>query len=777
MHLMADFPKIYQHQEHEGKIYQAWEAANLFAPRANNDKEPFSVLMPPPNANASLHAGHAMYAIQDIVVRFKRMQGHPTVWFPGTDHAGYETQYVYEKYLAKQGSSRFQFDRATLYRNIEQFVKDNSGLIVEQMKRLGFSADWSRQTFTLDQSVVDLVYSTFGQMAKDGMIYRDNYLVNYCPKCGTSFADLEIAHEERVSPLYYVRYRFADGEPRIVGGQTLAEIVVATVRPETIFADVAVAFHPDDPRAVLAGELLRNPLTHATIPIITDEAVVREFGTGVLKITPAHDPIDFAVGKRHQLPMLVTINTFGKIDLDWLHPDHEPLQSRAEMLKTQFHGLSVVNARQKVVELLQAENGIEKIDEKYVNNVAVCYKAKHAVEPLPYPNWFVHMDSLAKLGLQAVDDGEVQLIPHRFVTQYQQWLNNIRDWPISRQVVWGIRIPVWYHVDESPSILVTFLDKNGDRHHATIGEALAQGFSLDEIRAGLQIVIAPIEAKYVIQADSPGDRYIPETDTFDTWFSSGQWPLATTHFPDGADFKNFYPTSFLDTMWDILFFWVARMIMLGKYLTGSVPFRTVYLHSMVTDAKGAKMSKSKGNVVNPIELVDQFGADALRLALIAGAAPGNPVALSVPKVKGYRNFANKIWNIGRFVWMNKDQINRNPLESLTLQAADQTILADLQAVIRTTTENLEKYRFSEAALDLYDFIWNRFANTYLEENKSRPDLDVSLAVTQQVFLTSIHLLHPFMPFVTEAVWQELMVDVTDKNSRYLMVQPWPISAA
>lgn len=804
-------PTNYQPNDHETRIYQEWESTGAFkpenAPQQPNGQElePFSILMPPPNANASLHAGHAMFVIQDILARFKRMQGHPTVWIPGTDHAGFETQVVYEKHLKKSGQSRFNFDRETLYSNIETFVKENSGLIIDQLRRLGFSADWSRLTFTLDPHVISTVYDTFQKLADDGLIYRDRYLVNYCPKCGTTFADLEVDHEERNVPLIYVRYRFSDGEPRIINGVEVPYLVVATVRPETNFADTAVAIHPEDPRAAaLNGEFVLNPLTKQPIPVILDDAVEREFGTATLKVTPGHDQTDWQIGKRHGLPVIQTINTMGKIELSWLTPTEEPYLSRAEQLKAQFQDMSTFHARTAVVKLMEVENSVEKIDATYKSNMLVCYKGKHEIEPLPLPNWFLKMGPLAELGLQAVRDGEVEIIPNRFSKQYFEWLENIRDWPISRQIVWGIRIPVWYDTAKYPDLKVTYLAADGARHTSTLAEAQSVGHSLVEIKAGLQNLFAPIESEYTISVEAPGENWIQETDTFDTWFSSGQWPLVTLKYPDGKDFEQFYPTSVLDTMWDILFFWVARMIMLGKYLTKSAenptglpPFKTVYLHSMVTDSKGAKMSKSKGNVVNPLEFVEKYGADALRIALVAGAAPGNPISLSEPKVKGYRNFANKIWNIGRFVQMKKIELEAAGTPVLDLATVgktgqsntvkltdeDDAILKRLQEVIQSVTENLNKYRFSDATLGLYDFLWNDFANGYLERNKTRAmpaegsdtqnqnqeDSAIYIAVVEHVLITGIKLLHPFMPFVTEALWETLR----DDDSR-MISSPWPL---
>lgn len=754
----------YNHQD-EPIIIELWDQHHIAKPNWDRLGKPYSILMPPPNANASLHAGHAMYVIQDIMIRFKRLQGYAAAWLPGTDHAGFETQVVYEKHLKKQGKSRFDFDRQSLYNQIADFVQENSGLIINQMKRLGFSADWQRKTFTLDEKVVKTVYQTFTQLHEEGLIYRDNYLVNYCPSCGTTFADLEIDHQETTSPLYYVEYRFADGEPRIINGETMLGLVVATVRPETIFADVALALHPQDPRAqALAGELVLNPLTREAIPVIADDFVDREFGTGVVKITPAHDANDFACGRRHNLPAISIISRQGRLDLSALSSASAATSSRLETLRLQFDGLKVKPARAAVANLLKTENSVVKIDENYANRVTVCYKGNHPIEPLLIPNWFMRMESLAQLGLDAVAKKEVTFFPTRFTKQYQNWLENIRDWPLSRQIVWGIPIPAWYNVAENPEIELAFLNKQGERVVGTY-EQLKDDYQINEIRDGLQELRAPIAAQPTISIESPGENYLPETDTFDTWFSSGQWPLVTLGYPDGEDFKSFFPTQLLDTMWDILFFWVARMIMLSKHLTGKVPFQQVYLHSMVTDAKGAKMSKSKGNVINPIDLVDKYGADALRIALIAGAAPGNPVSLSEPKVKGYRNFANKVWNMGRFLSSKFDVSEINWMKNIDLSSP---LWQERNVLINQVTNDLEKLRFSEAALALYEFMWNRLANEEIEKTKNGASTS-QLATLLQIYLDSLILLHPFMPFVTEAVWQELQ-----PNTGVLALSTWPV---
>jgi len=736
--------KAYNPKENEQKINKLWESSNAFSPDfdgVDNTKEPFSILLPPPNANASLHAGHAMYVIEDILVRWKRMQGHPTVWIPGTDHAGFETQFVYEKHLSKAGKSRFQFDRDSLYNDIATFVKENSGLIEEQLKKLGFSLDWSRKTYMLDKHVLEIVYSTFQKMAKDGLIYRDLYIVNYCPKFGTTFSDLETKHIQRNDPLYYMQY---------------GPFVVATVRPETMFGDTAIAVHPDDKKnASWIGKTVevQTAIGSMELKVIADPEIDPEFGTGIMKVTPAHDPHDFQLGRANNLPTLSVIDLRGKLDLSsWLARTNLTPEQRARAEK--YHGKKSSEARKLVAEDLQQDGLLVKTDEKYLHNIVVSYKGEAEIEPLVIPNWFVRMKPLAAPAIEAVKKKTTTIIPARFEKLFFDWMNNIRDWPISRQIVWGIRIPVWYSTIENTQLEVTFLTKTKEQKRGIVPELLKEGYTLQEIRSGLQELRAPIQSSYVVSTENPGEEYLPETDTFDTWFSSGQWPLTTLHYPDGEDFKRFYPTSVLDTMWDILFFWVARMMMFGLYLTNEVPFKTVYLHSMVTDEKGQKMSKSKGNVINPIDIIDEFGADALRISLVAGSTPGNPISMSKEKVKGYRNFSNKLWNIGRFILMQKDEGAKQINTTITSQS-EKEILEKKGALASQVTQALEKYRFSDAALLLYDFVWNDFANTYLESSKGNENTDEVFTTLIEVFTTCLKLLHPFMPFVTEAIWQEL----------------------
>ncbi len=753
--------KTFLHAEHEASLYEKWESSGAFKPnmKAAGKRKPFSILLPPPNANASLHAGHAMFVIEDILIRMHRMMGDPTVWVPGTDHAGYETQYVYERQLAKEGKSRFNFDRQTFYDNVYKFVTDNSGLIEKQLKQLGFSLDWSRKTFMLDDKVIKITYDTFQKMVDDKLIYRDNYIVNYCPKCGTTFADLEVNHIERKDPLYYMKY---------------GPFTIATVRPETKFRDSALAVNPKDPRyKKWIGKTVEimGLLGPVQMTVLADEGVDPEFGTGIMKVTPAHDPHDFALGRKYKLPVLSIIDTRGKMDFSWYLNSEKAKTADPKYLERakKYHGQPVKIMRQLMEKDLEEDGLLVKVDHNYSHSVAVCYKSGHDIEPLVLPNWFVKIRPLAEPAIEAVKSGAVKIMPERFEKQYYQWLEKFIDWPISRQVVWGIRIPVWYSVTKNPEMEVTFLNDKKERVIGKIGELL-KTYKIENIRAGLQQLRAASDALYKVSDKQPGDEYLPETDTFDTWFSSGQWPLTTLGFPDGADFKAFYPTAVLDTMWDILFFWVARMIMFGIYRTGKPPFETVYLHSMVTDEKGQKMSKSKGNVINPIDIVKEFGADALRIALVAGSAPGNPIALSKEKVKGYRNFANKVWNIGRFIVMKKEEGAK--LGAASKNKDDIAIVKKVDTLSALVTKKLLSFRFSDAALAIYDFMWNDFANTYLESVKDADRKDEILTTLVYVLNMSLKLLHPFMPFVTEAVWQELRKEKL-VDEEMLMTAVWP----
>ncbi|HBC72395.1 MAG: Valine-tRNA ligase [Candidatus Amesbacteria bacterium GW2011_GWB1_47_19] len=742
--------KAYDHKKHEREIYKKWEGSGAFKP--GKEGKQFTVLMPPPNANASLHAGHAMYTIDDIVVRWKRMQGFSTVWIPGTDHAGFETQYVYEKELAKQGKSRMDFDRKTLYENIYKFVKDNSGLIYKQFKQLGFSADWERSVFTLDEKVLNRVWKTFMQMEKEGKVYRDEYIVNYCTHCGTSLAELEVVHEERTDPLYYIKY---------------GPFELATVRPETKFGDTGVAVHPKDKRYTkFVGQEIEveGLLGKFKVRVIADEMVDPDFGTGVVKVTPAHDPNDFEMGKRHGLSVKQVIGIDGRLN----------------ELTGRFQGLKVAEAKKQVVEELQKAGLMIEIDENYKHSVALCYKCRRVLEPMVMPNWFIRVDELKKPVIKVVENEEVKFFPKRFKKQMLQWLKIMHDWPISRQIAWGVKIPVWYEIEpENDNIYVWWLDKNSQLQQGVASEILKRGTPLSEIEEGLQRVKAKTgEAapKYKVALDKPGENYLPETDTFDTWFSSGQWPLVTL---SEEEYAARLPTDFMGTLEDILKFWISRMIMFSLYLQKVIPYRDVYLWSMVADAKGVKMSKSKGNVVNPIELVDKFGADALRMAMIFGVAPGSKIPLSDEKVKGMRNFANKIWNMGRFIELmfeaygKEVEFYKEELFRPRLALEDMEIIKKLTKTVDVVNRGLEKYRFADAAEAIYEFLWHQLADVYIEKVKKREDKEVALSVVRHVYLTALKLLHPFMPFVTEAVWSEIK-DLRKYPDQMLITSRWPV---
>jgi len=761
--------KTYDPLSVESKIYTFWEQGGYFSPKVDKQKKPFTIILPLPNANDPMHMGHALFTVQDIMVRYHRMKGDPTLWLPGGDHAGIETQFVFEKHLAKEGKSRFDYDRNTLYQKIAEFVDKNKNTNKDQMKRLGFSLDWSRYHYSLEPEIVKNVLETFQRMHKDHLAYRAERLVNYCTKCGTAFSDLEINHEEREDQLYYLDY---------------GSIQIATTRPETIFADEAVAVNPKDKRYThIIGKHAVIPLLNKEIPIIGDDAIDIQFGTGALKVTPAHDPVDFDIGARHKLPVISCIDRFGRLI-------HVPQK---------YEGLKVKAAREAVIEDIKSLGLLIKTT-PLTHTVGVCYRCKTTIEPMLIPQWYIKTKPLAAPAIQAVKSGKTKIVPlKRFETMYFDWMENIKDWNISRQIVWGPQIPVWYCLDCNPTIELTFIDKTNTKVQKRYQD-IQDTVPFTELCEGLQSIYAPLSATYTLDhspcAHCKGTHLIQETDTFDTWFLSSQWPVNTlkTHT---LDFDYFYPTSVLDTLWDILFFWVARMMMMGLYLTGDVPFTVVHLHSRVVDKHGAKMSKSKGNVVNPIEMVEKYGADALRMALIFGAAPGSDISLSEDKIRGMRNFGNKLWNIARLFLMNMEIPQPNPQTDddqttsqksnthqpylaipfydqsmyTSLSEPDQKIITDLNTLISDVTKDIEKYRFSDSAQKIYEFTWHRFADQYLEENKERfKEQNVTaLAVFRHVLLHVLKLLHPFMPFITEEIWGKMPRKTHDP----LIISSWP----
>ncbi|OGK42624.1 valine--tRNA ligase [Candidatus Roizmanbacteria bacterium RIFCSPLOWO2_01_FULL_35_13] len=706
----------------EENIYRFWEKEKL---NRSEKGKPYTILMPPPNANASLHAGHGMYSVDDVLIRYKRLLGFASLWIPGTDHAGFETQFVYEKHLAKQDKSRMDFDRQTFYDNVYKFVQDNSGLIYQQFKKLGFLADWKRSIFTLDKHVLKRVFKTFEMMQKEGLIYRDDYLVNYCTYCGTSLAELEIEHVERIDPLYYMKY---------------GPFVLATVRPETKFGDTALAVNPKDKRyKKWVGKMVEAEglLGKFKIKVIADETVDPKFGTGVVKITPAHDFNDFETGKRHGLDIKQVVDIRGRLN----------------KLAGPYEGLKVKQARQKVAEDMEKKGLMEKTDRDYLHSIAICYRCKRDLEPMIIPNWYIKVETLKPPVIQAVKKNKIRFYPGKFKKQLLLWMERMHDWPISRQIAWGIRIPAWYDVKTNPDIFVIFLDKTGKSNSGYIKDLL-KNFDLKEIEEGLQKLAAPKKSKFVISEEKPVGNYLRETDTFDTWFSSGQWPLVTLK---EKEYKERFPTDMMGTSKDILEMWVSRMIMFSLYIKKEVPFKNVYLWPMVTDSKGQKMSKSKGNVINPIDLVYKYGADAFRASLFFGTSSEGKINLGEEKIIGMRNFANKIWNIGRFIEMNRISNFQFPISKQTSNPNGR-ILKKLQKEFeeekKQYIKSMDSFKFSQAFGQVYEFIWHRFADYYIEQLKEELKagrIEV-LEELQKVYFENLKMLHPFMPFVTEAVW-------------------------
>ncbi len=680
--------KQYQASLFEDKIYEQWEKSGAFRPKA--DGKPFAIIMPPPNANDPLHVGHAMFVtVEDILIRYHRMKGDAALWLPGTDHAGIETQYVFEKKLQKEGKSRFDFDRDTLYKMIWDYVKKNSGVAIEQMKKLGASADWGRTKFTLDKDVVDFVLDTFIKLYHDGLIYRDFKLVNYCPHCGTAFSNLEINHQDETSKLYYVNYRLADNNE---------SVAVATTRPETIFADVAIAINPKHKLAKkLKGKKVINPLTNKIMPIIEDTAVDPEFGTGMLKITPYHDQTDWEIWKRHETEL---DKPLAVIDFN----------GRMTEAAGKFKGLKASIARDQIL----SELSLDKVNDHYQNSVAKCYRCARTIEPLPLKQFFIKVKPLTQKVLDAIKKKEVLIYGPGREKILKHWLTNLEDWNIARQIVWGIRIPAWYQKDNPED--------------------------------------------FIVSKTSPGKDFIQETDTFDTWFSSSQWPVVTLKTNRRGDFARFYPTSVMETGYDILPIWVMRMLLMGIYLTGKVPFKHVYLHGLVRDGLGQKMSKSKGNVLNPLDIVAKYGADALRIALVMSTTAGRDNAVGEDKIRGMRNLTNKIWNASRFVL--------EFLEESQAKKDDGGFLKKATSLVLSIGKNLDNLKIGLAAEQAYNEFWHWFCDEQIEAAKAGK-------ISKQAMISGLKLmlvmLHPFVPFVTEAVWQQL----PQTKDKLLISAAWP----
>ena len=689
------FLKPYNPIETEGRIYELWEKSGFFNPDnlSGNGVGSFTIIMPPTNANGSLHAGHGLVmTIEDIMVRYKRMRGFKTLWLPGLDHAGFETQVVFEKELEKQGRTRFEIEPKQLYQEILDFTLKNSSTIKSQIRKMGASCDWSREKFTLDPAVVSTVYQTFKKLSDDNLVYRGNKIVSWCPKHKTSFSDLEIKDEERVENFYYLKY---------------GPFTIATSRPETKFGDKYVVMHPEDTRYAEYKEGQKINLEWINGPVeatvIKDSAVDMSFGTGVMTITPWHDVADFEIAERHNLDKEQIIDEDGKL---------LPIAG-------EFAGVHIKKARSLIVEKLQKKGLVEKIDENYKHTIRTCYKCGTAIEPQIRNQWFIKMKPLAEKALMKIEAEEISYIPEHYKKITTHWLENIIDWNISRQIVWGIPIPAKICKDCGHGMV----DLNNE----------------------------------IAECDKCGGEVVADSDTFDTWFSSSQWPFVALGYPDTPDFKTFYPTDVMETAGEIIFFWVARMIMLGLYVTGEIPFKTVYLHGLVLDAKGQKMSKSKGNVIDPMLLTEKFGTDAFRMALVVGNTPGTSLALAEDKIKGYKNFANKVWNIARFVF------SQNRVGDL-----DKELVSEFDVLAKDVTNDMENYRFYIAAEKVYAYVWHRFADEIIEQSKKNTERGNTL---YYILENSLKLLHPFMPFITEEIWAEL-----DKKN-LLIIESWPSDSA
>ena len=692
--------KSYESKSVEQKWYEYWENNGLFKPETTSEKNPYCIVIPPPNVTGTLHMGHALNnTLQDILCRFKKMKGFNVLWQPGTDHAGIATQNVVEKDLAARGTDRHAVGREKFIELVWEWREKYGGLIINQLRRLGCSCDWSRERFTMDKGLSKAVKEVFVRLYEEGHIYRGDYIINWCPRCHTALADIEVEHKEKESHLYHIRYLFKNG-----GGH----LTVATTRPETLLGDTAVAVNPEDDRyAALSDPHVLLPVLNKPIPVIFDKYVDMEFGTGALKITPAHDPNDFEIGNIHHLERIKVIDENGIMN-DLAGP---------------YKGLDRFECRERIIEDLKNAGLLDKI-EPYQNAIGHCYRCKTMIEPLLSKQWFVKTGPLAKEASKAVRDGKTRIFPANWEGVYFEWMDNIRDWCISRQIWWGHRIPAWY---------------------------------CRECGAVQVAKEAPVQCNSCQSHD-----LVQETDVLDTWFSSALWPFSTLGWPDSTpELKTFYPTAALVTGFDILFFWVARMMMMGIHFMGDIPFKDVYIHALVRDAEGKKMSKSKGNVIDPLEIMDQFGTDAFRFTLAALAAQGRDIKLSEETILGYRHFVNKIWNAARFALMNLDENEGPKHDEGAYTLADRWILTRLGQVSEEVSRAIEAYQFNEAAGHCYQFIWHELCDWYLEMAKQElygddgVSKETARAVVQEALMAALKLLHPFMPFVTEEIWQKL----------------------
>lgn len=717
---MKELSKAYNPGEHEKAIYQQWLRSNYFNPDKLPDtkkRKPFTISMPPPNATGELHLGHAvMVALEDLMIRFERMRGRKTLWVPGTDHAAIATNAVVEKELKKEGLSKKDLGREKFLQRVDQHVATTQGRMREQIERMGASCDWDRERFTLDEGLSVAVRTAFVEMYDDGLIYRGTKVVNWCPHCQSTLADDEVEYKEQQTTL--ATFRYDKNFP----------ISIATTRPETKFGDTAVAVHPSDERykQYIGKEFPVNFAGVArTIKIVTEHSVDKDYGTGALGVTPAHSSIDEAIAQREHLPSIVVIDKNGRMTKE----------------AGEYAGLKVKEAREKVLAWLK-EQGLLEHEETITHNLSVCYRCGTAIEPMPLEQWFVAVDkptkkldgkSLKQRALAVLEKEEIAFVPDRFASVYKRWMENLHDWCISRQIWYGHAIPIWYKGSE---VYAGTEQPKGD------GPAT----KLSSKEGGIP---------------PNGGDWTQDPDTLDTWFSASLWTFSTLGWPEKtSDLKEFHPTDVMETGYDIIFFWVARMIMMSTYFVQEVPFKTVYLHGLVRDQKGRKMSKSLGNGIDPLLMADKYGADAVRLSLIIGTTPGNDQKLSEEKIASFRNYANKLWNIGRFLQMQEQSSEKPKVTTL----ADQWITSKLESLVEQTTQKLEHFMFSQAGEALYEFAWHDFADWYLEITK----VEQNVALAQSIYRTVLELLHPFMPFVTETLWSEL-----GYGKELLMVEPWP----
>ncbi len=709
-----DLAKQYDPKDVEDRIYKMWLDGKYFHAKCEEGKETYTIVIPPPNITGQLHMGHALdNTLQDILIRFKRMQGFDTLWLPGTDHASIATEAKIVEAMKAEGITKDDIGRDGFLERAWAWKKQYGGRIIEQLKKLGSSCDWDRERFTLDEGCSKAVREVFVNLYEKGLIYRGERIINWCPHCKTSISDAEVEYEEQAGHFWHLRYPFTDGS---------GYLELATTRPETMLGDTAVAVNPNDERYKdIIGKELELPLVHRKIPVVADDYVEMDFGTGVVKITPAHDPNDFEVGLRHNLPVICVMTDDAKIVDDY----------------PKYAGMDRYEARKAIVADLEAAGALVKVED-HTHNVGTCYRCGTTVEPSVSKQWFVKMKPLAEPAIKAVKDGETKFVPSRFEKIYFHWLENIRDWCISRQLWWGHRIPAWY-CEECGKITVSREDAHKCAHCGS-------------------------------------EKIVQDPDTLDTWFSSALWPFSTLGWPDDtAELKHYYPTNTLVTGYDIIPFWVMRMMFSGLEQTGQVPFDTVLIHGLVRDSQGRKMSKSLGNGVDPLEVISQYGADALRFSLATGNSPGNDMRYIPERVEASRNFANKIWNAARFILMNLENDEVLPTDVSKFALEDKWIISKYNTLVREVTENLERFELGMAVQKLYDFIWDVFCDWYIEICKSRLNGDdadaknTARAVLTYVFTNTLALLHPFMPFITEEIWQSM-----PHNGDALMITEWPV---